>query len=137
MQEAEDFRAESRALHTILAGTNADRFEERTQFKDWTINDVLQHIHFWNEMATCQIEDEARLKKTLKSAMASKGGLRPFEREALGDPKGTDLLDAWKEGFERTADTFAASDPKARLVWAGPTHRRLPGRGPRFPSGER
>ena len=61
MQQAEDFRAESRALHALISATAPTRYTEPTQFKGWGIHDVLQHLHFWNRMAYLQLADEAQL----------------------------------------------------------------------------
>lgn len=120
MQEAEHFREESRALHALIAPIAADRYVEATLFKAWTINDVLQHLHFWNDMALLQLEDEALLKARLENLMTGAADLRAYERGHLGDLGGGALLAAWSAGAERVADAFAAADPKARLVWAGP-----------------
>lgn len=121
MEDAERFRAESRDLKALIAPIPAARYDVPTQFKAWTINDVLQHLHFWNDMARLQLEDEALLKSRLESLFQSGGDLRAFEREHLGALSGPALLETWANGAERTADVFAAADPKARLVWAGPS----------------
>jgi len=121
MQQAEDFRAESAALYALLEPADPARFAEPTQFKDWTINDVLQHLHFWNEMAYFQLHDTAELEARLTRVVSeAAGGLRPFERQYLGDTAGAELLALWRTGFEKTADAFVKADPKARLKWAGP-----------------
>ena len=46
MQQAEAFHAESTALHDLLQNTQLAHYAEPTQFKDWSINTVLQHLHF-------------------------------------------------------------------------------------------
>ncbi|MEO1028864.1 MAG: TIGR03084 family metal-binding protein [Pseudomonadota bacterium] len=120
MQQAEDFRTESRALHALLAPVDEARYSETTQFKGWTINDVLGHLHFWNIMAEMQLTDEAELMNRLGAVMKGGTSLREFETSYLGDLSGKALLEAWHQGFERTADEFAKADPKARLKWAGP-----------------
>ena len=120
MPQAEDFRAESEALFQLLEPVDPAHFDEPTQFKNWTINAVLQHLHFWNRMAGFQITDEDQLTANLKSMMGAKGGMRAFETEALGGVSGSELLAAWREGFNETADLFAEADPRQRLKWAGP-----------------
>lgn len=120
MQQADDFRAESRALHTLLAARPVARFAEPTQFKGWGIHDVLQHLHFWNRMAFLQLEDEAELVRLLKSMSAAGKSMRAFEASELDGLDGTRLMDAWERQFEETAARFAIADPKARLKWAGP-----------------
>lgn len=121
MREAEDFRAESRALHSLLSGIDVARFNEATLFKNWSTNDVLRHLFVWNDMARLQIEDEAELDRRLNNIMTSGGDLAGFERGICGAVTGAELLTAWHDGFELLADMFAHADPKQRLKWAGPT----------------
>ncbi|MEM6557318.1 MAG: TIGR03084 family metal-binding protein [Pseudomonadota bacterium] len=120
MQQAEDFRAESEALFGLLDGADATRFDEPTLFKDWTINAVLQHLHFWNQMAGLQLTDEAELSRRLGEVMRHEGGMRGFERAHFNEMGGRDLLESWHEDVAHTADLFADADPRARLKWAGP-----------------
>lgn len=120
MQQAEDFRAESRALLALLEGADAARFDEPTQFKAWTINAVLQHLHFWNQMAGLQLSDEPLLLQRIAAVKSHVGGMRAFENAHFGGLAGRPLLEAWAAGVEATADAFAKADPKARLKWPGP-----------------
>lgn len=120
MQQAEDFRAESKALFALLDGTDAAGFDEPTQFKDWTINAVLQHLFFWNQMAGLQLTDETELSRRLSAVLSHDGGMRGFETAHFGGMGGRDLLEQWSADVDVTADLFANADPKARLKWAGP-----------------
>ena len=61
MEQAADFLAETRALAGLLAPLSDDAFDEATQFKGWTLNDVTRHLHFWNRAAGLQLTDEAEL----------------------------------------------------------------------------
>ena len=120
MQQAADFYSESAALHALLADADPTRFDEPTQFKDWSINAVLQHLHFWNQMAAFQVTDEERLVSTLGDVLNYKDGMRAFEAAQLGGLVGEALLQAWWQGAEEAAKIFETCDPKARLKWAGP-----------------
>lgn len=120
MQQAEDFRAESRALHALISETAPIRYREPTQFKGWGIHDVLQHLHFWNRMAFLQVADESELTYHLQTMAASGKSMRAYESEALSGLDGFALVAEWEKQFEETADKFALADPKARLKWAGP-----------------
>ncbi len=121
MQEAEDFRQESRALHALLDSLDAEGFAAPTQFKGWTINDVLQHLHVWNKMAGLQISDEAELDHCFHRLLELGADLRAFESEYLDGLEGRDLLGAWISGAETLADAYASTDPKQRLKWVGPS----------------
>ena len=46
MQQANDFHEESLALKALINDVDEAAFESVTQFKSWTINDVLRHLHF-------------------------------------------------------------------------------------------
>jgi uncharacterized protein (TIGR03084 family) len=120
MTQAEDFRAESEALYELLSKADAAHFDEPTQFKNWTINAVLQHLHFWNQMAGFQITDETELTSRMKAVGRHTGGMRGFEAEHFTGLSGRNLLEAWHDEAQSTATLFAGADPKARLKWAGP-----------------
>lgn len=120
MQQAEDFRQETRALHTLVASVPVSAFGEPTQFKGWTTVDVIRHLHFWNRMAHAQISDPDGLVGHLK-AMATRGiTMRTYEAEQFGHLGPEALVAEWVAFAETAADLFAAADPKARLKWAGP-----------------
>ncbi|HQC96966.1 MAG TPA: TIGR03084 family metal-binding protein [Aquabacterium sp.] len=120
MQQAQDFRAESQALFDLLDTADAAQFDQPTQFKSWTINAVLQHLHFWNQMAGLQLTDELLLLDRIAAVKSAQGGMRAFENAHFQGLGGRALLDAWHAGFNATADAFATADPKARLKWPGP-----------------
>ena len=120
MQQAEDFRTESRALHALLVDVDPARFSEPTQFKDWTINHVLQHLHVWNMMADLSLTNEEAFSARLAEIMSETGGMRVFENKYLKGMAGQKLLETWQKYFELTSDHFAGTDPKQRLKWAGP-----------------
>ena len=120
MQQAVDFRAESEALFGLLDGADTTRFDEPTLFKDWTINAVLQHLYFWNQMAGLQLTDEAELSRRPGEVMRHEGGMRGFERAHFNEMGGRELLDSWHQDVAHTAHLLAEADPKARLKWAGP-----------------
>ena len=48
MQQAVDFRDESEALFRLVDPLPEETLESKTQFKGWTINDVVGHLHIWN-----------------------------------------------------------------------------------------
>ncbi len=118
--QAEDFKAESLGLHALLSDVVPERFDEKTQFKDWTINDVLQHLHHWNLMAWWSLTNEAQFTAVLNEMVDSGLGMRGFEEKKLEGTKGKELLDMWHEGFLKVSGDFADADPKQRLKWAGP-----------------
>lgn len=119
MEQAGDFLAESRALYGLLVNRPDADFGRVTQFKGWKVDDVLRHLHFWNWMAELQLVDEARLEAELKAV--AKDGMRDREQAHAGGVSGRELLSAWWDQAQATAEVFEKADPKARLKWAGPS----------------
>lgn len=120
IEQAEDFRAESTALYELLVGRSNAELEEETLFKKWTTIDVLQHLYYWNEMASLQILDEDVLMLRLNKVMRHKDGMRGCEKDHFSGLGGQELRENWHKNALETADVFASSDPKQRLKWAGP-----------------
>lgn len=121
LSQAEDFLAENEALHAVLAPLSDADFDRATQFKGWTLNDVVVHLHFWNQAADLSARDEAAfmaLMQQLMGALAS-GGLRGFENAQIA-ARGADLRAEWIALARDMAPRWAQMDPKTRLPWAGP-----------------
>ena len=51
LQEALDFKVESEAVAALLSSLSDADYNTITQFKDWTIYDILAHLHLWNKAA--------------------------------------------------------------------------------------
>lgn len=123
LTEAADFLAESEALQDALADLPETAFETATQFKGWTIDDVLVHLHFWNRAADLSTQDEAAFHQMIAPVVASleQGkGMRAPEDAAIS-LRGPALRDAWITHARDMAARWADMDPKARLPWAGPS----------------
>ncbi|MEX0303857.1 MAG: TIGR03084 family metal-binding protein [Leisingera sp.] len=123
MQQAEDFRAESRALAAILEDLPEAEFHRTTQFKGWTIDHVLGHLHLFNAAAEAALQGDAEfaafIAPVLRDMQAGKTILE-CQFPWLDGLSGRALFAAWKLGAESCADAFARADPKARLKWVGP-----------------
>lgn len=123
LQQAVDFKDESDALHALIAELKDRDFQSQTQFKAWTIDDILQHLHFFNYAAALSVTDEdgiLALLGRLKAARQAGKSLREFTDEALDGLKGEALREAWRDYYTRMVDDFHRADPKARVKWAGP-----------------
>ncbi len=123
LQQAFDFRDESEALYKLLEPLEEKDFERVTLFKDWTINDVLAHLHFFNTAADMSLVDEERFKREMSemSAVRDKGGsLVEVTDQMLEGIKGRVLLAAWRDYYLEMTARFAAADPKQRVKWVGP-----------------
>lgn len=121
MQQATDFLQESEALFAILGDISGEQWEVQTQFKGWTLNDVLVHLHYWNQMADLSLQNPdaftARIGALFVKAKAE--GLRAAENEAIL-LRGNELRDSWRTLYTDIGARWADLDPKHRVKWAGP-----------------
>src|SRR6056297_4073439 len=117
-QQVIDFRDESEALYQLLRPLADEQFARPTQFKDWTIDDVIGHLHIWNRAAALSLADPEAFRQFLAEVMAAaqKGGMRAFEREWRGELAGRALLEAWRELYLPMCERFGEADPKAREI---------------------
>ena len=121
MQQAQDFRDESDALLDLLETLDESGWDQPTQFKDWTVNDVMVHLHFWNKAADMSLnasDDFMALFGRLQTFLAE-GNLRAFENAEVPE-RGAALLAAWRDYYRDMADRWLSLDPKIRVKWAGP-----------------
>ncbi len=122
LQQAIDFFEESEALYHLLEPVAAEVYQQKTQFKDWTINDVLGHLHMWNWAADLSLNDEAGFMKFQEKLVAEipVNGLRGFELNWLKGLKGKELSLEWRKFFGEMYKRFEVADPKKRVKWPGP-----------------
>ena len=123
MQQVDDLRAEAEDLRVLLAGLMPADWSRPTQFKDWTPNDIVQHLHIGDVMGLTSATDPAAFGALIADMRDRRAaGLSRVEetRQRLGNPTGPRLLDLWRTTNERLCDALAARDPADRLKWAGP-----------------
>jgi uncharacterized protein (TIGR03084 family) len=124
LQEAIDFQAESDALHALLNRLNEEDWQRETQFKRWTINDVIAHVHFFNCAADMALRDSdafASLMRNLSEAIKQGSTHLAFTHRWLGGVKARELMNKWQNFYQEMAGHFMVADPKKRVPWAGPT----------------
>jgi len=121
-EQVSDFRDESEALYRLMQPLGAADYGTATQFKNWTFNDIIGHLHLWNRAADLSLTDEAAFQKFLGEVFQSvaSGSLRTFEKQWLDGLQGPELLEQWHAFVLKMAGHFAAADPQARVKWAGP-----------------
>ncbi|MFV0474197.1 MAG: maleylpyruvate isomerase family mycothiol-dependent enzyme, partial [Pikeienuella sp.] len=124
---AEDFLKEARALALLAAPLEDADFAAPTQFKGWTIGDVIAHLAFFDRAAVLSATSEecfesftAPALTALKRGEPLTGAQNEWLAGDMGGVSGVALRDLWSEGAARLAETFAGIDPKRRLRWLGP-----------------
>jgi len=123
LQQIVDLRDEADELHRLLAGLGPADWDRATQFKQWTVNDILQHLHMGDAMGFAAATDPARFHALMTDIRTRRaGGLSRVEetRQRLGDLAGAPLLARWREHLSELCDALAAKGPNERLPWTGP-----------------
>jgi uncharacterized protein (TIGR03084 family) len=121
MQQVQDFLAESEALAAVLQDVAEADWARPTQFKGWTVNDVIVHLLFWNRAADLSLTDPDGFSALVDAALPRmmKEGMRGVENAAIPE-RGRALFDLWCGQFRDMSARWADVDPKLRLKWAGP-----------------
>ena len=123
LQQAYDFRDECNAVYSILENLKDQDYEMPTQFKGWTFNNVIGHLHVWNYAADISLKDGDEWKNFANSALQALGNgssMNEFEQTITKGIQGPELLSMWKEYYTDMTERFAVADPKKRVKWMGP-----------------
>ncbi len=123
MKQATDFRDESDALYRVLASLSPADYQRPTQFKGWTLNDIVTHLHVWNQAADYALNEPDAFQRFLAKAGPAmmSGDMRAVEHEQQGGHAGSELVEIWRAFYLAMAARFADADPKTRIQWAGPS----------------
>ena len=122
LQQAIDFRDESEAIFALLDGLNDAIWGTKTQFKEWTINDIIAHLHMGNYAADLSLKDTDTFHGLVKEFASGRKqhGLLAHTHVWLDGLRDRELLNHWREYYLEMTDHFAAADPKQRVQWFGP-----------------
>ena len=123
LQQGIDFRDESEALFSLLDPLSDTDWSRKTQFKSWTVNDVVAHLHIWNHAADLSLRDDNAFMEFVaqfKSAMDKGDGHLGFTHAWLQGTKNRALLRKWRDFYLEMSERFAAADPRMRVNWVGP-----------------
>jgi uncharacterized protein (TIGR03084 family) len=123
LAQAEDFQAEANELHALLATLDEKDWQRATLFKEWTVNDIVQHLHDGDLSASASVagpEAFNRLRDQIQAARDT-GLTRVQEtRQRLGSLTGKRLLERWHATMVDLCDALSALPVNARLPWFGP-----------------
>lgn len=127
MKEADDFLAECKDLEKLIEPINDHEYLTKTQFNDWSIEDVIGHLHVWNHAALLTLKDRDSFQEFLKFALShfgEDGSSLPFQYAWLdqneNEIRGRKLFNAWKDLYPKVAANYAEVAPSQRVAWAGP-----------------
>ena len=62
MKQARDFLNDSQQLFHLLKDKSDEDFRRKTQFKNWTIDDIIGHLHIFNFAAKLSVKSSDEFK---------------------------------------------------------------------------
>ena len=123
LQQAIDFRDESDALFTLLDSLDEQAWERKTQFKGWTLNDVVAHLHFGDYAANLSLQDSTAFNDFVRRVTASRKqgvGHLAFTHTWLEGAKNRDLLKRWHNFSREMAERFLVLIPNSEFNGLAP-----------------
>jgi len=119
----DDLRVEGDELYALLHDMDTGFWTQHSTFKNWTIWDVIAHLHFSDHMALTTLRSGDDFKALLKD-IGRTGSAQAYTNAWLSDNghsiNGPDLLERWRSMFLSLCEALAAADPEERFLWAGP-----------------
>ena len=123
MSITQPLREEGDDLYALLKDEPAAIFDQKTAFKDWTVWDVIAHLHVSDVQALASARGADTFKAEtgpMIAAMKQGRSLIDYTRERCAGLSGAALFQRWRDTFVEMCDAFDATDPDARLKWFGP-----------------
>ena len=117
MEQARDFLAECEAVGRLLEGVSDADYARETQFKNWTINQIMQHLLFFDRLAGLSITDPEKFDRAYGdlNELRERGmSLTEATDYALDGLDGIALLRAWEHGaksWSKSKREQFANDP--------------------------
>jgi uncharacterized protein (TIGR03084 family) len=118
-----DLDAEAGEFDRLLAGLPPGDWSRATQFKQWTIDDIVRHLHMGDRMALASATDEEAFVALMVDIQARRAtGLSRIEetRQRMGALQGPLLRERWRATLRELCGVLAAKPPETRLKWSGP-----------------
>ena len=100
MKQARDFLEDSRQLFNLLRNKKDEDFKIKTQFKNWTIGDVIGHLHIFNFAANLSLKSSDEFETfflPMTQALKKGAPLIEIQNSWLNGLTGKALLEAWWE----------------------------------------
>src|SRR5262245_55697044 len=110
LTQAIDYRDECDALHALLVDVDAARWSQATQFKRWTLDDVLGHLHMFDYAARLTLESPQAFTSFWDSvvhSLAAGRSMADYARVWLRGCRGPELLQRWHDFSRQVADDYA------------------------------
>lgn len=126
MQETVDFENECKALEALLIKLEDPDYNTETQFKTWTIFDILAHLHLWNMAAIWTLNEPHKFDQLMVEVIKVFQGGQTHQKlqkewcKKLKLNSGECLFHAWQNGYKQVVEHFMVANPQKRVKWGGP-----------------
>lgn len=123
LKDIESLEAEGRDLQALVAKMPASDWDRPTPFKQWTVWDVIAHLHLSDQWALASIDGPAAFSvaaRPVLAALQSGRSLSEYTRDHFRALPGSAVLDSWRACFETLIERARGLDSEARLTWFGP-----------------
>ena len=123
MEQAKAFLEECLDIDALLGDAGSLDLSRPTGFKAWSIETILRHLHFWNQMALWALENTDQLQQTLVPVMEglTRGDSLTQVEGQIVLAEGDVLLSEWRETYQQLAQSYSQADPSQRCPWVGPS----------------
>jgi uncharacterized protein (TIGR03084 family) len=124
LEQVRDLREEGDELYELLKTLDESDWRRATPFKDWSVQEVVEHLHFSDWMAVLSLKSDEEFlafAAVMGKAITEEGlDLKACARRQIGSLEPSELLQRWRDYFIEMCQRLEAADPKARLKWFGP-----------------
>lgn len=123
IEQAQDFCDESEALYGLLQPLDEVDWARKTQFKGWTANDIIAHLHWGNYAADLALRDAsafAEFAREMTTARREGRTAVTASQAGLDGARARALLERWRDYYRPMTERFTVADPRQRLPWFGP-----------------
>ena len=123
LKQAIDFLEESQDIYELLSNISENSLDTKTQFKHWSFNDIIRHLHVWNIAAYNSLQGDIKwesFNNNLQTFFKEGKKLSDFEKYKTKNLKGKILLNIWQNTFKNLSEEFKKESPKKRVKWVGP-----------------
>lgn len=119
MQQAEDLRAEGDDLYALVATLRDADWQRATPFKNWTVHDVIAHLHTTDLVAMRALTDPDGFRAMVRAKRRAiwTGGAADNPADV---PAGAALAERWHSYLGELCDRLRDTEPSARVPWFGP-----------------
>ncbi len=116
-QQVTDLKEEGEDLRRYLKTLDSASWSRRTPFNNWSVNQVVQHLHGTDRAAVRSIKDPEGFRQNL-----SEQGMLTNVSSAADEqrPEGRELFEQWWSYFEELCALLEDTDPSQRVPWFGP-----------------